>query len=175
MLTQTVPPCKPSLCPLTDPEQKGRCQIKRDMETANRSLEVCPVQLVVNEATRAKLLKAIESGDPTQAQDLIATLMAGMHELAGSQLAEVMREGLSVDVDVFGSDGERVGSTVKVNPRAEPMLKLLEMVGATAAQQAITPKASGERKRDEGIGKALDFYKRRRELAAATFGGPPGD
>ncbi len=42
-------------------------------------------------------------------------------------------------------------------------MKLIEIQGHTAHQQAITPKAAGERKRDEGIGGMFDALKGMRE------------
>jgi len=168
LLTRSVVPCKRTTCPLTNPEERGCCSIKRAINERGNNLEVCPVALTVDDGTRAKLLAAITSGDTSQVAELVATLMAGMHQLADSELAQTIKEGgFSVDADVY-KDGEYVGSVAKVNPRAEPLLKLLEMVGATAAQQAITPKAAGERKRDEGIGSLLDVAKRRNAIASAT-------
>lgn len=181
LLTRSVPPCKPTLCPLDDPAERGCCAIKRAMNDQEKSLEVCPVHLVVNEATRAKISAAIQSGNTAEVSDLVATLMAGMHHLSERELAQLIDEGLRIESDVY-KDGEYVGSVARVNPRAEPLIKLLEMVGATAAQQAITPKAAGERKRDEGIGNLLDVAKRRNAIASATGrnaqalpAGVPGD
>ena len=168
VLTQTVPPCKKSLCPLTDETERGRCLIKRNMDEQGKPLEICPVQLSVNPDTRQAFMAAMDTGDLTGLREITATLFAGMTNLSQDELAKVMRDGLAIDFDVYNKDGDVVGSGKKVNPAIEPLLKILEMLGVTAPQQAITPKSAGEKTRDGGIGATLDFYARRAALA-----GPP--
>jgi len=170
-MAQALPPCKRSLCPMHDDELKGNCDVKRHAEARGTALERCPVRLVVDQDVREKLVKAIEAGDLTGLAEMQGTLLAAMHGLGRQELAELLQEGLMVQDEVF-RDGESAGVIRKTNPRAEPLLKLLDMLGATAAQQAITPKAAGERKRDEGLGSMLDLYKRRAALAGAKAVGP---
>jgi hypothetical protein len=160
-----------------DPAVRGNCSIKRAMNDSARALEVCPAALVTNEDKRRALRAAIDGGDPSQIADLVSNLLAGMHQLAEGELASLLQEGLRIETAGLGPDGD-VFSIPKVNPRAEPTLKLLDMLGASAAQQAITPKSQGERKRDEGIdelaalvaGRASSRTARER---AVTAGAPP--
>lgn len=162
-LTQSVPPCKKSLCPL-EGDEKGNCSIKRAMEAKDKSMEVCPLPLAVNADTRRAYLTALQNGDFGGLQEMVATLFAGMFGFAMEEFGRLSDEGGSITFDIFGPDGEKAQGT-KVNPRYEPFLKLLEVLGITASQQAITPKSQGEKKRDDGIGNAMDFYRRRAALA----------
>jgi hypothetical protein len=167
---QALPPCKRSLCPMTEESgEKGNCSVKRHVEASGGAVERCAVRLVTDDDVRARLVKAIREGDLDGLAELQATLLAAMHGLGTQELAEVIREGLMIESEVF-KDGEPVGTMQRTNPRAEPLLKLLDMLGATAAQQSITPKAVGERKRDEGIGGVLEMYKRRAAIASARAG-----
>lgn len=167
-LTQSVPPCKKSLCPLTDENERGCCAIKRNMDQQGKVLEACPLQLTVNPETRKAFVEAMGSGDLAGMQELVATLFAGLMNLSQDEMAKVLRDGLAIDFDIYNKDGDVVGSGKKVNPAIDPLLKILDSLGVTAAQQAITPKSAGEKKRDDGIGATLDFYARRAALA-----GPP--
>lgn len=171
-LTQIVHPCKPGLCPIENPDERGHCVIKRSFAREQRNLEACPVPIVSNEETRKRIQAAIEKGDGHAMADLQAGLLAQLHDLTASELGKLSEEGLSIESPIVGKNAagetEVVGYTSRVNPRAEPVTKFIEQLGATAAQQAITPKAAGEKKRDDGIGHALDFYARRAALA-----GPP--
>lgn len=171
MLTQIVHPCKPGLCPIENPDERGNCVIKRSFAIKQRNLEACPVPIVSNEETRKRIQAAIENGDGRAMADLQAGLLAQLHNLTASELDKLSEESLSIECPIVGKNAagetEIVGYTTRVNPRAEPVHKFLEQLGATAAQQAITPKAAGEKKRDEGIGSAFELYKRRSALAAA--------
>lgn len=166
-LAQAFHPCKRSICPMTDPAEKGNCSVKREADSRGLGVDRCPLPLVVNAELRETYVKAIRTGEFEGLSEFVGTLLAGMGETAAQELGRVMTEGLSVEFDIFGPDGA-TATGVKANPRAEPLLKMLEMLGATASQQAITPKAAGERKRDEGVGGLLEIYKRRSALAGAS-------
>lgn len=166
-LSQAFHPCKRSICPMTDPNEKGNCSIRREADTRGVAVDRCPLPIVVNAELRERYVAAIRKGDFEGLSEFVGTLLAGMGETAAQELGRVLQEGLSIEFEIFGPDGQ-TSSGVKTNPRAEPLLKMLEMLGATAAQQAITPKAAGERKRDEGIGGLLEVYKRRSALAGAN-------
>lgn len=163
-LTQAVPPCKRSTCPL-EGDEKGNCSIKRMADEKEKVIEVCPLPIAIDASTRKAFLDALQNGDLTGLQELVATLFAGMYGFAISEFGELSREGGAISFDIFGPDGNTVTGT-KVNPRYEPFLKLMDVLGITAGQQAITPKSAGEKKRDDGIGATLDFYSRRAALAA---------
>ena len=68
----------------------------------------------------------------------------------------MLSEGLVVTTPVVGRNAEGelevVAERPMENPRAANTLLLLRQLGHTASDQSITPKASGERKRDEGLG-----------------------
>ena len=151
ILTQAVHPCKPGLCPLTDPEQRGNCGIKRAMAEQDKSLEACPVALVVNENTRLKILTAIEGGELKGVNELTANLLAGMHELGANELAKLLRDGMAIESPIFNKDGDITGAMQRVNPAAEPTLKLLDMLGATGAAATVTNKSRGEKAAVESI------------------------
>ena len=84
--------------------------------------------------------------------------MAGQLALAHGELSTLMHEGLVVHVPVVGrnADGdlEVVAERPVENPRAANTFQLLRQLGHTAADQAITPRSSGERERDQGLGLA---------------------
>lgn len=155
LLTQTVHPCKPNLCPLTDPEHRGNCSIKRAMAEQEKNLEACPVALVVNEETRNKIKMAIDGGGLEGVNDLTANILAGMHQLGVNELAKLQRDGFSIERPIVGKDSdgnaEIIGYVPSVNPGAEPTLKLLDMLGATAAAASITNKSRGEKAAAESI------------------------
>lgn len=151
-LTQNVHPCKPGLCPLTDPEAKGNCGIKRAMADQEKNLEACPVALVVNEGTRQKILTAINGGGLEGVNELTANLLAGMHELGASELAKLLKDGFTIERAIVNKDGDISGYMPGVNPSAEPTLKLLDMLGATGAAATVTNKSRGDR----AVGESID-------------------
>lgn len=187
-LTQTVHPCRRDLCPLNRVNADGtslcegsepttsapgategfdRCETRRVVEGSGKQLEACVVELAINPDVRRRYLEALD-GNPDGLREQTATFFAAMANLTERELAELQREGGVISFPIFSKDGDEVGSGTKVNPRVEPLQKFLEMLGMTAAQQAITPKSAGEKNRDDGIGATLDFYTRRAALA-----GPP--
>lgn len=153
-LGQALPPCKPAVCPN---EGTGTCNVKRAVEARGAGLSACLVSLG-HQDTMEKYLAAIERGDLTGLAELAAASMAGQLALAHDQLSELMREGLVVQVPIVGrnSDGdlEVVAERPVENPRAANTFQLLRQLGHTAADQAITPRSSGERERDQGLGLA---------------------
>ena len=166
-LTQAVPPCKKSTCCMTDENEKGNCPVKLAAEAKGQALSACPVALVVNAEVREKFIRAIRDRNIDGLAELSGTGLAGLHGVFERGLEEVTRDGLAVPVSIFGPDGTE-GQTIKANPAVEPLLKLGEMLGFTAAQQAITPKSQGEVKRDEGVAGMLAEFKRRSALAASS-------
>jgi hypothetical protein len=103
--------------------------------------------------------------------------MAGQLALAHGELSVLLQEGLVVHVPVVGrnADGdlEVVAERPIENPRAANTFQLLRQLGHTAADQAITPKASGERERDHGLGlagRAAWVSQMRRGLASGGDG-----
>jgi hypothetical protein len=153
-LAQALPPCKPAVCPN---DGKGTCDLKRAVEARGAGLSTCLVSLG-HQDTMAKYVAAIERGDLAGLAELAATSMAGQLALAQGELAVLLREGLVVQVPVVGrnADGdlEVVAERPVENPRAANTFQLLRQLGHTATDQAITPKSSGERERDQGLGLA---------------------
>lgn len=148
--------------------EKGNCSLKRQADSKGNEIVRCPLPLVVDESVRQKVVAAIQKGESSALAELTGTLLAGMHMLSAQELQKLLDEGFSIPFTVMSPDGEPI-DMVKTNPRAEPTLKLLDMVGATAAQQSITPKSRGEQKRDEGLGELAELLTRRAALAS----GPP--
>jgi hypothetical protein len=168
-LAQALPPCKPSVCPNGG---TGTCDVKRAVEAQGGGLSACLASLGQHEVMQ-KFLAAIQSGDLSGIAELAATSMAGQLALAHGELAILMQEGLVAHVPVVGrnADGELevVAERPVENPRAANTFQLLRQLGHTAADQAITPKASGERERDHGLGlagRAAWVSQMRRGLAA---------
>jgi hypothetical protein len=168
-LAQALPPCKPSACPNGG---TGTCDVKRAVEAQGGGLSACLVSLGQHDVMQ-KYLAAIQSGDLSGLAELAATSMAGQLTLAHGELAVLMREGLVTQVPIVGrnADGELevVAERPVENPRAANTFQLLRQLGHTAAEQAITPKASGERERDHGLGlagRAAWVSQMRRGLAA---------
>ena len=153
-LGQALPPCKPAVCPN---DGAGTCDVKRAVESRGAGLSACLVSLG-HQDTMQKYLAAIERGDLNGLAELAATSMAGQLALAQGELAVLLQEGLVVQVPVVGrnADGdlEVVAERPIENPRAANTFQLLRQLGHTATDQAITPKSSGERERDQGLGLA---------------------
>jgi len=153
-LGQALPPCKPAVCPN---DGAGTCDVKRAVESRGAGLSACLVSLG-HQDTMEKYLVAIERGDLTGLAELAATSMAGQLALAHGELSTLMHEGLVVQVPIVGrnADGdlEVVAERPVENPRAANTFQLLRQLGHTAADQTITPRSSGERERDQGLGLA---------------------
>jgi len=152
-LAQTLPPCKPGVCP----NGTGTCDVKRAVEARGAGLSACLVSLGQHEVMQ-KYLAAIQTGDLSGLAELAATSMAGQLALAHDQLALLLQEGLVVSFPIVGrnADGdlEVIAERPAENPRAASAFQLLRQLGHTATDQAITPKANGERERDHGLGLA---------------------
>lgn len=168
-LAQALPPCKPAVCPNGG---TGTCDVKRAVEAHGGGLSACLASLGQHDVMQ-KYLAAIQSGDLSGLAELAATSMAGQLALAHGELGVLMQEGLVVQVPIVGrnADGELevVAERPVENPRAANTFQLLRQLGHTAADQAITPKASGERERDHGLGlagRAAWVSQMRRGLAA---------
>lgn len=115
--------------------------------------------LAVSDEARERFREAIVSGDLEDLAALPAALLAGMQQLGERELAQLLDEGLVTQIEIPVEDGGSVFRPTE-NPRAKNLLKLLEMLGATAAQQSITPKSQGERKRDVSVSEHLDWMQR---------------
>ena len=168
-LAQALPPCKPAVCPNGG---TGTCDVKRAIEARGGGLSACLISLGQHEVMQ-RYLAAIQSGDLSGLAELAATSMAGQLALAHGELAVLMQEGLVTQVPIVGrnaeGDLEVVAQRPVENPRAANTFQLLRQLGHTAADQAITPKASGERERDHGLGlagRAAWVSQMRRGLAA---------
>jgi hypothetical protein len=153
-LGQALPPCKPAVCPN---DGTGTCDVKRAVESRGAGLSACLVSLG-HQDTMEKYLAAIERGDLAGLAELAATSMAGQLALAHGELSHLMHEGLVIQVPIVGrnADGdlEVVAERPVENPRAANTFQLLRQLGHTAADQTITPRSSGERERDQGLGLA---------------------
>jgi len=167
-LGQALPPCKPATCPA----ETGTCDVKKAVESRGGGLSSCLVALGQQE-TVARYVHAIETGELKGLAELAGASLAGQVVLAQGELAKLLQEGLVTEVPVYGrgEDGElqEIGVRPQENPRAALTLKLLAQLGHTAADQAITPKASGERDRDNGLslaGRAIWVSRMRAGLAA---------
>lgn len=177
-LRQLLPACNRRQCPMrnADGDPAYPCPIKQAADAQGHVIESCPVPLVANPEIKAAYQRAIESGDPSGLAGIAATSLAVQTELALTELGKLRTEGFSIERPVFGVDGNgdpiELGSQPTTNPRAFPTLKLLEQLGHTGPQQAATPKAAGERKRDEGIGGMLDHARALQKKLAS--GGAPG-
>jgi hypothetical protein len=153
-LGQAFPPCKPAVCPNGG---TGTCDVKRAVEARGGGLSACLVAFGHHDVMQ-KYLAAIQTGDLNGLAELAATSLAGQLALAHGELALLMQEGLVTQVPVIGRNAEGelevVAERPVENPRAANTFQLLRQLGHTAADQAITPKASGERERDHGLGLA---------------------
>jgi hypothetical protein len=171
-LRQVLPACNRRQCPLRDPSGDSAypCGVKKAADEQGMVIESCPLPPVVNPDIKAAYLQAIAKGDPSAIAGIAATSLAAQTELAFSELQSLKKEGFSIERPILGDEGEIVGTVSTTNPRAFPVLKLLDQLGHTAGQQAITPKASGERQRDEGIGGFLEaaVAMRRKFAGGAT-------
>ncbi len=149
-LLRGAAPCKRSTCLMG--KETYPCSLKAKADEDGKGLEVCAPRLVFDPRAHEIVQRAIESGDPSGMAELTALPIAAAHSLTQDELAKLQAEGLVLQEEVLGKEGEVLTSRAVANPRAGLVLKLMDTLGLTAAQQAITPKASGERQRDEGVG-----------------------
>jgi hypothetical protein len=176
-LGQALPPCKPSVCPNGG---TGTCDVKRAVESRGAGLSACLVSLGHQDVMQS-YLAALQTGDLNGLHELAATSLAGQLALAQGQLSVLLQEGLVVQVPVLGrnaeGDLEVIAERPVENPRAANTLALLRQLGHTAGDQAITPKSSGERDRDRGLGLAgkLAWVSQMRKGLAGGGGGEGGD
>lgn len=157
-LAQALPPCKPAACPLEAPSSPATagypCDIKKTIEARGGGLSACLLALG-EEATIQKYVDAITRGDTAGIAELAATSLAAKSRLEQDGLATLLTDGLTIDEPIVGKgpDGpEILGTRRKEHPAAATILKLGEHLGRTAADQVVTPKARGEKARDEGLG-----------------------
>ena len=177
-LRQVLPACNRRQCPLRDPEGGTAypCGVKKAADEQGMVIESCPLPLAVNPDVKAAFQLAIEKGNPMAVAGLAATSLAAQTELAFAEIEKLRKEGFSIERPILGeanAEGvpEILGTVSTTNPRAFPLLKLLDQLGHTAGQQSITPKSSGERQRDEGIGGFLEAAKAMRRRMTAGGGG----
>ena len=151
-MRQTLPACNRRQCPLADAAGHGfPCVMKETVEANGGAIESCPMPFVANAEVRERYLVALRTGELGGLDEMAAASLAAQTGLAGSELKKLFDEGLSIKEDIYGPDGALVGHVQRKNPRAEPTLKLLEMIGHTAKQQGVTRESQGERKRDDSI------------------------
>jgi hypothetical protein len=147
-LAQALPPCKPAACPANYP-----CEVKQTIEARGGGLSSCLLALG-EETTVHHFLDAILRGDTAGIAELAARSLAAKSRLEQDGLAILLENGLTVEEPIVGKgpDGpEILGSRKKEHPAAAITLRLGEHLGRTAGDQVVTPKARGEKARDEGL------------------------
>jgi|GEM_PF-1244254 len=153
-LGQALPPCKPRTCPN---DGTGTCDVKKAVEARGGALSACLVALGGGRELDA-YLNALRTGDVKGLEELTATSLAAQAVLGQSELAILLGEGFVTEQPLVGrtEDGgtEIIGYRPVENPRAANTLRLLQQIGHTAADQVLTPKSRGEKRRDEGLGRA---------------------
>jgi hypothetical protein len=166
-----VPACKSGSCPegVAYP-----CDLKRKIDRGGGSLSQCLVQQGHGDVID-RFRTALRNGSIEPLQDMTAALLAGQHVVADENLRLLGEEGLSIEQDLFDAEGQRVGVRLIENPRGALTLKLLSNLGATASDQALTPKAGAERERDQGIGRAAEMAAFIRQRRSGNLGSGDGD
>jgi hypothetical protein len=149
------------------PELKGNCPVKQQADLDGKALGACPVLIVRDPDRIARYQRAIETGDPTLLAEFAATNLAMLSSLTESELEVLGLEGFTKPQAILGPEGEIIGERPIVNPRAEPVLKALALLGHTAQEQLLTPKSRGEDERDRGLGALSKELGRRAAIAAA--------
>lgn len=189
-IAQSVHPCKQACCPLeTDMTAAGSpttpaakmasaqgdshfpCSIRAAADAADRGLDACPVELVANPAYEQAIRRALD-GDVDALKDHTSRALSAMFGLEAQELGKLVREGFVVDEERLSPDGDLIGTVKRANPRAAPVLELARMLGHTATDQALTPKANAESARDRGLASLTDTLQRRAALRAAANQGP---
>ncbi len=151
----SLPPCKPSLCPLG--EDGFPCDLRDKRTEQGKPTERCAPQLLVDPQMHAAFLRARETGDPGELSPIYALLMASMTQLSMMELQNLSKEGgFSITEEYLSKDGDVLTKSVE-NPRGRGALKLLEMVGATADQQGLTPKSRSQANRDDSVADLFTF------------------
>ncbi len=145
-------PCKKGSCPLEYP-----CDTKRARDEKGIATERCAPRMAVDPALHQAFLRARVDGNTDALAPIHALLLSQMTELASGELERLSVEGgFSIVESFYTKDGDLVEKTVE-NPRGRGALKLLEMIGATADQQQVTPKSRNEGDRDKSAASLFDF------------------
>ncbi len=159
-----IPACKRRTCPLGD--DGFPCELRERRDQAGQGTELCAPALLVDDAVRATFERAIATRDPALLAPLAAYPLAAMHALATGELARLGEEGFVLEQEILGKDGTKLGARAIENPRANPTLKLLALLGFTADDLAITPKSAGAADRDHGIADLAGFLRASHEALA---------
>jgi hypothetical protein len=134
------------------------------MDKQDEALERCPLPLVVDQDVAERLAAAIAEGDPSKIAEIQGTALAAAIHIRDRGLAQLLRDGLSIEIPVaFNESGQPTAHKAIQHPSAWPVMELLKHTGATADQQAITPKSRAERDRDVSVADALNFMATKRK------------
>ncbi len=103
------------------------------------------------DAELVKLFEQALDGDPKTLRELTAGQMAALVSPFHAELAQLQEEVLAQEVPILDPDGEpledengEVICRTISNPRAEPVLKLAQLLGLSAEQLRLTPKSRSE-------------------------------
>lgn len=94
---------------------------------------------------------AVENGDVSELDPISVRALVESEVLRRRLVDEVGSRGVVVEEDLFGADGRVVGSRLKAHPALEPIGRLSEQLGHTAADTMLTRKSRGEGARDLAI------------------------
>ncbi len=129
-------------------------------------MEVCLVTFVTDPAVQDAYLKALQ-GDQGALLPLVAQSLASGHQLLDRELKGLLEgDGFALTEDVVSKDGEAIGERRVANPAALPTLRLMELMGATAAQQTVTPKSRAKRGTEEAATDLLGWLHKKRQAGA---------
>ncbi len=142
--------------------------MKDAVEARGGAMETCLPRLKLDPHIEAAYRQALVDGDDQALRALVVQSVAGLHGLHFQELAQVVTEGLAIEEDLYGKDGDLLGTRKVANPRAYSLLELGKQLGLTADQQAITPKSRGETQRDVSVSKTLDHVRRLRQMENAS-------
>jgi len=99
------------------------------------------VPLVSDPQVKALYIEACEKRDAKSLAPRAGTLLALLDEATVAEAQKLIDEGFTTEEGIFDKEGERVGSVIRKNPRAEVVMTAMGVLGATAKQQGITPEA----------------------------------
>lgn len=101
--------------------------------------------LVVDSDKRDAYMRALREGDRSALQPLVAGKLAALDALVETELAQLVKEGLVIDQEIFGGDGQ-VATQKRENPRFAPLHKAMQTLGVDAREQLTTPRSAADAK-----------------------------
>ena len=154
-----LPPCTRDACPAEFP-----CELKLAAEADGRVVEGCLVHLASDPAIARQYREALIERDFSGVQRLSADMLARFHLVVDRDLNALLEEDSVVEEIEHDHEGNVRKVTLKKNPLWDVVKDGMTTLGVDGKQQAITPAASGEKNRDDGLADLVNTLAEKQKL-----------